>query len=107
LLAYLAERSLSGEADCLKEYAGIDAFRKSASYDPQEDSIVRTHAGRLRFKLREYYEMEGKDDPISVELPNGGFRLVFRPRREVNIPPTAHAPLSCSSTSLIFKKLNR
>lgn len=93
LLAYLAEKSLSGEADRLKEYAvGIDAFGKPASYDPQEDSIVRTHAGRLRFKLREYYEMEGKDDPISVDLPKGGFRLVFRPRPEVNIPPTAHTP---------------
>jgi len=98
LLAYLAEKSLSGEADRLKEYAvGIDAFGKPANYDPQEDSIVRTHAGRLRFKLREYYEMEGKDDPISVELPKGGFRLVFRPRPEVSAAQTAHAPLEAAN----------
>ena len=93
LLAYLAEKSLSGEADRLKEYAvGIDAFGKPASYDPQEDSIVRTHAGRLRCKLREYYEIEGKADPISVELPKGGFRLVFRPRSEVSAAQAVHAP---------------
>src|SRR5579863_5951083 len=98
LLAYLAEKSLSGEADRLKEYAvGVDAFGKPASYDPQEDSIVRTHAGRLRFKLREYYEMEGKDYPIAVELPKGGFRLVFRPRSEVSIAQAVHAPLDALS----------
>ncbi len=94
LLAYLAEKSLSGEADRLKEYAvGVDAFGKPPSYDPQEDSIVRTHAGRLRLKLLEYYGSEGKDDPIAVELPKGGFRLVFRPRREVSAPPQVYAPL--------------
>lgn len=79
LLQYLAEKALSGEADRLKEYTvGIEAFGKPSSYDPQEDSIVRTQTGRLRGKLREYYTTEGKDDPIVVELPKGGFKLVFR-----------------------------
>jgi hypothetical protein len=78
LLAYLAEQSLSGQADRLKEYTvGIEALHKPESYDPQQDSIVRAHTGRLRLKLREYYATEGKDDPIVVELPKGGFKLVF------------------------------
>jgi hypothetical protein len=81
LLQYLAEKALSGEADRLKEYTvGIEAFHKPSSYDPQHDSIVRTQTGRLRAKLLEYYGAEGRDDPIMVELPKGGFKLTFRPQ---------------------------
>ena len=84
LLEYLATKSLSEEADHLKEYTiGIEAFGKSPSYDPQEDSIVRTQIGRLRLKLLEYYQSEGKDDPIRVVIPKGGFKLEFHLRDDV------------------------
>ena len=84
LLEYLATKSLSEEADHLKEYTiGIEAFAKPPSYDPQEDSIVRTQIGRLRLKLLEYYQSEGKDDPIRVEIPKGGFKLEFHLRDDV------------------------
>lgn len=79
LLHYLADKALSGNADRLKEYTvGLEAFGKRSDYDPQEDSIVRNQAGRLRTKLREYYTTEGNDDPIVIELPKGGFKLNFR-----------------------------
>jgi hypothetical protein len=49
LLAYLAEKSISGNADSLKEYTvGLDVFAKPASYDPRQESTVRMHVGRLR-----------------------------------------------------------
>ena len=84
LLEYLAERSLSGQADQLKEYTiGIEAFGKPESYDPREDSIVRHHVGRLRQKLVEYYQAEGGIDPVIVTLPKGHFRLTFEPNRPV------------------------
>jgi hypothetical protein len=52
LLQYLAEKSISGEADRLKEYTiGLEAFGKPPTYDPKHDSIVRLQAGRLRQKL--------------------------------------------------------
>ena len=79
LLQYLSEKALSGEADRLKEYTvGLEAFGKPSSYDPQEDSIVRTQTGRLRGKLREYYATEGKNDLIVFELPKGGFKLIIQ-----------------------------
>jgi hypothetical protein len=81
LLAYLAERSLSGNADSLKEYTvGLDVFAKPSSYDPRQESTVRMHVGRLRQKLAEYYRFEGVDDPIVVDLPKGGFKVTFEPR---------------------------
>jgi hypothetical protein len=85
LLGYLAEKSLGGGADQLKEYIiGIDAFGKPPTYDPRKDSTVRIQAGKLRLKLREYYAVEGQADPVAVDLPKGHFKLTFE-RRE----PTA------------------
>src|SRR5256885_16662917 len=81
LLTYLAEKSLSGEAQNLKEYTvGLDVFGKPSSYDPRQESVVRMHVGRLRQKLAEYYRTEGADDPIIVDLPKGGFSLTFDAR---------------------------
>jgi hypothetical protein len=89
LLNYLAERSLSGAADSLKEYTvGLDVFAKPASYDPRQESVVRMHVARLRQKLAEYYRTEGVDDPVIVEVPKGGFKVTFE-TREVAPEPTA------------------
>lgn len=81
LFSYLAGKSLSGEADELKEYTlGLDAFGKPPSYDPRQESVVRMHVARLRQKLADYYRIEGVNDPILVDLPKGGFKVTFLPR---------------------------
>lgn len=81
LLTYLAEKSISGSADALKEYViGLDVFAKPASYDPRQESTVRMHVARLRQKLVEYYHSEGTNDQIVVDLPKGGFKVTFEPR---------------------------
>jgi hypothetical protein len=97
LLSYLAEKSVSGTSDGLKEYTvGLDVFAKPDSYDPRQESTVRMHVGRLRQKLGEYYRTEGVDDPILVDLPKGGFKLTFEPREvraeTVPEPVTVGAP---------------
>jgi hypothetical protein len=92
LLAYLAEKAISGTADSLKEYTiGLDALGKPASFDPRQESVVRMHTARLRQKLSEYYRTEGVDDPVIVDLPKGGFKLAFEPRPQV-APPAPAAP---------------
>lgn len=86
LLSYLAEKSLSGDADSLKEYTvGLDVFAKPASYDPRQESTVRMHVARLRQKLSDYYRTEGVDDPIVVDLPKGGFRVVFETKQSAAV----------------------
>jgi hypothetical protein len=93
LLNYLAEKSLSGTAQNLKEYTvGLDVFGKPATYDPRQESVVRMHVGRLRQKLTEYYRSEGQDDPVVVELPKGAFTLTFAPRPEPAPPELQTAP---------------
>jgi hypothetical protein len=82
LLSYLVDASLSGTADDLKEYTvAVDALGKPSSYDPRQESAVRMQVGRLRQKLTEYYRTEGADDPLVIDLPKGGFKVVFEPRK--------------------------
>jgi hypothetical protein len=88
LLQYLAEKSISGEADRLKEYTiGLEAFGKPPTYDPKHDSIVRLQAGRLRQKLVAYYQTEAAGDAILISMPKGAFKLNFEP---VEVPDHAH-----------------
>ena len=82
LLSYLVDASLAGTADELKEYTvAVDALGKPSSYDPRQESAVRMQVGRLRQKLVEYYRTEGVEDPVIVDLPKGGFRVLFEPRQ--------------------------
>jgi len=78
LLLYLVDQSLSNDGGKLKEYTiGLDVFGKPPSYDPREESVVRMHVARLRQKLAEYYHGQGANDPILIELPKGGFKVLF------------------------------
>lgn len=82
LFQYLAEKTLSGESDRLKEYTvGLEAFGKPSSYDPRSDSIVRLQIGRVRQKLMAYYQTEAGPDELVITLPKGVFRLNFEPAR--------------------------
>lgn len=75
-LRYVVEKSLLGLPP--KEYEiAIDIFQRSADYDPAVDSTVRVEASRLRNRLREYYDTQGKDDAILIEIPKGGYSAVF------------------------------
>ena len=87
ILKFLMEKTLSGEADQLKEYTvAIDGLGKSSTYDPQHNSAVRIQVGRLRQKLAEYYREEGKNDPVIVDLPKGRFKLTCEVRAVTPAP---------------------
>ena len=62
-------------------------FAKPDSYDPRQESTVRMHVARLRQKLSEYYRTEGLEDAILVDLPKGGFKVIFEPRVIVEPAP--------------------
>src|ERR1700679_4126866 len=77
-LRYVVERSLTDAPPPLKEFAiAMDVFARSHDYDPAIDATVRVEAGRLRSRLREYYDGEGKDDPVVIDIPKGGYCPAF------------------------------
>ena len=83
LFEYLGNKALAGEGDSLKEYSvGVDAFSKPSSYDPRSDASVRVQVSKLREKLLAYYETEGRDDPLIVDIPKGHYKLEFRLRNQ-------------------------
>jgi TolB-like protein len=92
-LEFVVEKSLAGEGDRLKEYViGVEVFDRDAQYDPRVDSIVRVEAARLRAKLTEYYQGEGRDDTVVLTLPKGGYAPLIRlEERVVSTLPAASA----------------
>lgn len=79
-LRVVVERHLDGRDNDLKESVlGVEVFGRKAGFDPKQDSIVRSEAGRLRARLGEYYATEGIADAVIIELPKGGYTPAFRP----------------------------
>ena len=77
-LNFVVSETLAGRGDNLKEYTiGVQALKKDPDFNPQIDSIVRIHAGRLRRALKEYYYEIGQADPIIIEIPKGSYSPVF------------------------------
>lgn len=74
LLQYVTSQSTEGQLAHLKEYTiGVDVFGRGDGYDPKIDPVVRVEMHRIRQKLREYYQREGANDPIVVEIPTGHY----------------------------------
>lgn len=77
-LRYIVELHLEDRDSELKEsLIGIYVFGREPGYDPKKDPIVRTEATRLRARLSEYYQREGKANPVVIELPRGGYVPAF------------------------------
>jgi hypothetical protein len=78
LLRFLATRALEAHTDEIKEYTiGVEALGRKPDFDPKTDPIVRVQVYRLRQKLKEYYELEGAQESILVEIPKGHYLPKF------------------------------
>jgi TolB-like protein len=68
------EYLLTGKAEQFKEYTvGVEVYGRPSSYDPNQDSIVRTEARRLRAKLNEYYSSNRSGTSIMILLEVGSY----------------------------------
>lgn len=82
LLHFLAQQALDHPGAPVKEHQiATEVFGRPSDFDPQLDSLVRVQAGRLRSKLAAYYESEGWEDHIVLDLPRGSYVLAFHHRR--------------------------
>jgi TolB-like protein len=104
-LRFTVETTLAGDAGSLKEYLiGTEVYERKPSYHPGEDSIVRSEARRLRRKVKEYYESDGKDDPVLIYYRPGSYvpvfslRELFSERRGIRI---AVLPFVDASSSIL------
>jgi hypothetical protein len=73
-LRFVVGKTLAGQAARLKGYTiGVEALGRGEDFDPQVDPIVRVEAIRLRAALARYYSGPGAGDPLTIELPRGGY----------------------------------
>src|SRR5450432_896006 len=80
-LKYVIEETFAGRGQEIKEYSiGVQVLSRAFDFNPQLDSIVRIHAGRLRRALKEYYYEIGIHDPVWIEIPKGSYIPVFLPQ---------------------------
>ncbi|HEU0004543.1 MAG TPA: hypothetical protein VFS12_01015, partial [Terriglobia bacterium] len=80
-LSFIVERALLEQGDQINEYLiGVEVYERPASFDPQTDTIVRSEARRLRQKLQDYYDGEGYDDRVLVDVPKGAYAPQFLKR---------------------------
>jgi hypothetical protein len=87
LLQYLCTKYLEGATEEVKEYQiGVEVLGRPPSFDPAEDAAARVEAHRLRKRLREYYETEGRTHSLRIELPLGHYAVAFQPMT-VDPPP--------------------
>ena len=60
MLRFVVERTLDGHTAEIKESViALEVLGRNSSFDSKTDPIVRVEAGRLRDRLRAYYESEG------------------------------------------------
>jgi hypothetical protein len=93
-LQLICEAYLDGRAGELNEYLiGYEVFDRKETYDPALDSIVRVGAHEVRKKLELYYNNEGKNDEILLEIPAGSYIPIFTRLRQASntIEPTKAA----------------
>ena len=82
-LKYVVERKLEGKPEEVTEVLiGHRVFGRPATYNPGDDSIVRTEARTLRQRLDRYFDAAGANEPVILEIPRGGYLPVFRLRSE-------------------------
>ena len=85
-LLFIVSETLEGRSHCLKEYTiAVNVLKKSTSFNPQENGIVRIHAGRLRRALSKYYSKMGQTEPIRISIPKGSYVPVFEHGSGVSI----------------------
>lgn len=98
LLRHLAERTFEGKSHEINEYnIAVEVFGRSETlFESSKDAIARVEAHRLRKRLKEYYEAEGKNHAIEISLPAGSYIPVFirRDPAELSVPTSELSPVA-------------
>ncbi|HTE23281.1 tetratricopeptide repeat protein [Flavitalea sp.] len=104
-LRYVVTETLEDKTLEIKEYSiAVKALGKPANFNPQLDSLIRIHAGRLRRNLLEYYRVEGCGDPITITFIKGSYIPAFLPTVKLN-GSVVEIPISKAPTNLTTSRV--
>ncbi|OWV68704.1 hypothetical protein ATY76_09255 [Rhizobium sp. R339] len=89
-LEFVVSETLAGRSSFLKAFTIANVvFGREASFDPQNDPVVRIEAGRIRKALERYYLVAGQADEVIITVPKGGYVPHFEYLRDEPAPPPA------------------
>jgi len=78
LLLHVTTHALEGNQAALKESAiGEALYGRTAGYNTNDDNVVRMGVTQLRRKLAEYFDHEGRDEALRVDIPKGSYIPAF------------------------------
>ncbi|WP_347049310.1 hypothetical protein [Flavobacterium olei] len=85
-LEYIVTETVQNRFQSIKEYnIAVDVLKRPPGFNCNDDAVVRIHAGRLRRALDQYYNGEGKNNPIYIEIPKGSYIPHFTRRSKVPV----------------------
>ena len=110
LLKYVVKRTLTGKADSIKGYTvATEVFGRREDFDQSIDPIVSIQASRLRRALDRYYESAGKNDPVRIDIPKGGYVPTFIEQipddQPIAAEPTAPASVMENWPAILIRPL--
>lgn len=87
-LEFVVNETLAGRSGFLKAFTIANVvFGREASFDPQNDPVVRIEAGRIRKALERYYLVAGRADEVIITVPKGGYVPHFEYAQGLPLPP--------------------
>jgi len=99
-LRYIVTETIDERQQFIKEYSiAVNALSRPSHFNPHDDAMVRIHAGRLRKLLHEYYSTDGKDNPLIIHVPKGGYVPEFVHN---NKPRHTDLPISTTKTNPVI-----
>jgi hypothetical protein len=98
ILVYLARQALL-HANSVKEHdIAVDVLSRACDFDGSVDNIVRVQVGHLRRKLEQYFDSEGKQEPILILIPKGSYAVRFEQRKST---PDESQPTQAETASTL------
>jgi hypothetical protein len=108
LLFYIAKRSLNDHSETVHEQQiGVEVFRRPDGYDTSADNIVRTNVSDLRKRIEAYFDSDGSDEALILEIPRGSYVPVFKSRPVEQVPPTTIAIAAPSADVQDLSRISR
>ncbi len=101
-LQYVVDQTLlhPGGTQLKERTIGVAVFHLPCDYDTNQHALVRVTASEIRKKLAQYYQNEGSDDPVRIDLPCGAYGTSFRWTH----PGTAPAPIRTAFHALVSNR---
>jgi len=83
-----------------------EVLGQPSEFDPAIDATVRVHISRLRQKLKEFYEDEGKSCRVRASIPLGSYQLEIEENSEDVLVAEEHSLRDAELLAILRKRLN-